>query len=88
MTFVAIERDQAAAVYANDLVQIVNLLNEVYARIERTEERMQEMNAAQIETLYGVPDGLSNAVKTQIVDALAAFETEDGALEKLRTQLG
>lgn len=87
MTFVAIERDQAAAVYATDLVQIVNILNNLYALIERTEERMQEMTAQQIETLYGLA-GYGSAVKAQIVDALAVLEDPGGAMEKLRTQLG
>ena len=87
MAFVAIERDQAAAVYASDPVQIVNQLNNLYALVERTEERMQEMTTGQIETLYGV-SSYGNAVKTQIVDALSVLEEANGALEKLRTQLG
>lgn len=87
MAFVPIQRDQSAAVYASDLVTIVNQVNNLYAMIERTEERMQEMTTQQIETLYGVT-GFGAPVKDQIVDALGVLETVDGPLEKLRTQLG
>lgn len=87
MAFVVIERNQSAAVYASDLVQMVNALNNFYALVERTEERMQNMTTEQIETLYGL-SGVGEAVKTQIVQALAVLEEENGALERLRTQLG
>ncbi len=87
MAFVAIQRDQSAAVYASDLVQIVNQLNNLYALVERTEERMQEMDNDQIETLYGLA-GYGPPVKAQIVSALTVLEEPNGALERLRTQLG
>lgn len=87
MAFVTVNRNDVNAVYAGDLVQVVNSLNTLYALIERTEERMQEMDNAQIEELYGVT-GFGSVVKNQVVSALNVLEAADGPMEKLRTQLG
>jgi hypothetical protein len=87
MAFVAIQRDQSAAVYAADLVQIVRNLNTGYAAIKAAADRMAEMTTEQIETLYGLA-GFGTMVKAQLDAALAVLETDDGPMERLRTQIG
>ena len=86
MAFVEIDRDSADAFFVNDLVRIVDLLNNLHALLERTDERMQQMSTAQIETLYGVP-GYGNVIKNNINNAFDVVDTNSN-LDSIRTQLG
>lgn len=86
MAFIVIDRDAQAATYAGDLVTIVNTLNTLHAMLERTNERMTNMDTTQIGELYGL-NGNVTAVKNAISSAFGVIDTNT-SIEAIRTQLG
>lgn len=86
MPFIKVDRANGDATFTATLISTVEQLNTLHATLLRLNARMQEMNAEQVEQLYGVP-GKGDAVRTQVSDALEALDTTP-ALVNLRTKLG
>lgn len=88
--FIVIDRADANAIFASDLVSAVSTMDQLYARLEKISNKMAEMvdgaDYSQIETLFGVPVGTGQALKTIVDDLLAGLAT--GNADVFRSRLG
>lgn len=86
MAFIIIDRTDANAIFAGDLIGAVRTVDQLYAQLEKMSNKMAEMTTSEIETLYGLPEGVGEIVK-DIVDGLKGG-LESGMADQFRSQLG
>lgn len=83
---IIIKRSDANAVRAHDLLQALNTSDNLFAGIEKLNNRMVEMTDAEVETVYGIETGFGGALKTTIENMYALLSV--GAFDLFRSQLG
>ncbi len=86
MAVIIIKRNDANAVRASDLLSALHTSDTFFAQVEKLHNRMQEMSATEVETIYGVDSGVGAALKTTIENLYNLLITGD--FDAFRSQLG